>query len=286
MRGFITALHAELYVALRSTSTRVIILLPALVVLLKLLLAKVSSLTQSALQTRNSPDDFDANFDANNAYGFFVDGMSTGIILLVLTMLAFCAYSFANDRDTGVVRHLLIRRVNRLTLLLAKLCHFHLLALTSLLLLFVVTYASAALLWVFGPVIEDGYELISVAEIQTEIRLGLKLALLPLPATLAFGLLISVAAQSATQSVVTALGLLLGLDILKGMLGNGAHYIFAYYQPSIIDESYLSDVARLVRGYSDVLIDERLQTLNVWMPLPALLLFVLTAAVLIKSKKL
>jgi ABC-type transport system involved in multi-copper enzyme maturation permease subunit len=282
MTGFITALQAELYVAVRSASTRVIILLPALAVLLKLLLAKVSSLTQAALQTQNSSDDF----DANNAYGFFVDGMSTGLTLLVLTMLAFCAWSFANDRDTGVVRHLIIRRVNRLTLLLAKLCHFHLLALASLLLLFVVTYASCNVLWDFGPVIEDGYELISVAEIQAEIRLGLKLALLPLPATLAFGLLISVAAQSATQSVVTALGVLLGLDILKGMLGNAAHYIFAYYQPSIIDESYLSDVARLVRGYSDVLIDERLQMLNVWMPLPALLLFVLIAAVLIKRKRL
>jgi ABC-type transport system involved in multi-copper enzyme maturation permease subunit len=282
MSGFVTALRAELYVALRSTSTRVIILLPALVVLLKLSLAKVSGLTQAALQNQSSPE----AFDANNAYGYFVDGMSTGLTLVVLTMLAFCAWAFANDRDTGVVRHLLIRRVDRLTLLLAKLCHFHLLALTSLLLLFAVTYVSCNLLWDFGPVIEDGYELISVAEIQTEIRLGLTLALLPLPATLAFGLLVSVAAQSATQSVVTALGLLLGLDILKGMLGNAAHYLFAYYQPSIIDESYLSDVARLVRGYSDVLIDERLQTLNVWMPLPALVLFVLLAAVLIKRKTL
>jgi ABC-type transport system involved in multi-copper enzyme maturation permease subunit len=282
VRGFVTALRAELYVAVRSTSTRVIILLPALVVLLKLLLAKVSGLTQAALQNQDSPE----TFDANNAYGYFVDGLSTGITLLVLTMLAFCAWSFANDRDTGVVRHLVIRRVDRLTLLLAKLCHFHLLAVSSLLLLFVVTYAGCNLLWAFGPVVEDGYELISVAEIRTEIRLGLIFALLPLPATLAFGLLVSVAAQSATQSVVTALGLLLGLDILKGMLGNGAHYIFAYYQPSIIDESYLSDVARLVRGYSDVLIDERLQMLNLWTPLPAVVLFVVIAAVLIKRKKL
>jgi hypothetical protein len=86
--------------------------------------------------------------------------------------------------------------------------------------------------------------------------------------------------------VLIALGLLLGFDILKGILGSAARYGFAYYQPSIIDESYLSDVARLVRGYSDVLIDERLQMLNVWTPVPALLLFVLIAAVLIKRKKL
>ncbi|MBF6632395.1 MAG: ABC transporter permease subunit, partial [Comamonas sp.] len=179
MRGFSTALRAELYVAVRSTSTRVIILLPALVVLLKLLLTKVSRLTQSALQTQTGQNAVEAGFDANNAYGHFVDGMSTGITLLVLTMLAFSAWSFANDRDTGVVRHVLIRKVHRLTLLLVKLCHFHLLALTSLLLLAVVTFVSCKFMWDFGPVIEDGYELISVAEIKTEIALGLKLALLP-----------------------------------------------------------------------------------------------------------
>lgn len=282
MKGFGTALRAELFVGLRSTSARVLLLLPALVVLLQVLLAKVSGLTQAALQNQNNSEDF----AANNAYGHLVDGLSTGLTLLVLTLLAYSAWSFANDRDTGVVRHLLIRRVNRHTLLLAKLCHFHLLALVSLLLLSVVTYVGCNLLWDFGPVVEDGYELIGEAEIKTEILLGLKLALLPLPATLAFGLLLSVAAQSATQSVVAALGLLLGFDILKGMFGNGAHYIFAYYQPSLVDQSYLNDVARLVRGYSDVLIDQRLQTLNLWTPLPGLLLCVLLAVVLVKRKKL
>ena len=282
MKAFATALRAELFVAARSRSTRLIVLLPALVVLLKLVLAKVSGITQAALQTGASAE----AFDANNAYGYFVDGMSTGLTLLVLTMLAYCAWSFAHDRDTGVVRHLIIRRVNRVTLVLAKLGLVHLLAAISLLLLFAVNYTGCTLLWDFGPVIEDGYELISVDEIRAEIRLGLALALSPLPATLAFGLLISVAAQSATQAVVTALGVLLGLDILKGMLGNAAHYVFAYYQPSIIDASYLGDVARLVRGYSDVLIDARLQTLNVWTPLPALLVFVVVTVVLIRRKKL
>lgn len=286
MSSFVTALRADLYVAYRSSSTRVIILLPALVVLLKLLLEKVSGLTQTALQAPGSANDVAASLDADNAYGYFVDGMSTGLTLLALVMLAFSAWSFANDRDTGVVRHLVIRRVDRITLLLARLCHFHLLTLASLLLLCSVTYGCCRLLWTFGPVIEDGYELISVAEIHTEIRLGLTLALLPLPATLALGLLISVASQSATQAVVTALGLLLGLDLLKGMLGNAAHYVFAYYQPSLIDASYLGDVARLVRGYSDVLIDERLQSLNLWTPWPALLLCVVLAVVLIRSKRL
>lgn len=282
MNGFLTALRAELYVATRSTSSRAIVLLPALIVLLKLALTKVSGVTRSALQTGNGTEEF----DANNAYGYFVDGMSTGLALLALTLLAYSAWSFANDRDTGVVRHLLIRRLSRTTLLLARLCHFHLLAVTAFLLLLLVTYASCKLFWDFGPVVEDGYELISVAEIHTEIWLGLKLALLPLPATLAFGMLVSVAAQSATQSVVSALGLLLGFDVLKGILGDAARYIFAWYQPSILDESYLSDVARLVRGYSDVLIDAELQTLNLWTPWPALLLFVVAAVVLIKGKRL
>ena len=281
MSGLATALRAELFVATRSRGVHFVVLLPALVVFGQLLLQKASGLTQAAMQNPGS-----AEFDANNAYGYLVDGLSTGLVLLVLSMLAFSAWSFAHDRDTGVVRHVLIRRASRLTLLCARFCYVHVLAFISLLLLFVVAWASCHLFWEFGPVVEDGFELIGVAEIHTEIRQGLMLALLPLPATLGLGVLISVAAQSATQAVVTALGLLLGFDILKGSFGSAAHYVFTYYQPSLVDQSYLGEVARLVRGYSDVLIDERLHTLNIWVPWPALLLFGCLAALLVRRKKL
>jgi hypothetical protein len=95
------------------------------------------------------------------------------------------------------------------------------------------------LLWDFGPVVEDGYELIGSDEIRSEVWLGLRLALIPLPTALAFGVLVSVLAQSATQAVTAALGVTLALDVFKGVLGDAAHYLYASFQPSLIDQSYL-----------------------------------------------
>lgn len=285
MTGFVVALRSELYVALRSHSSKLVILLPALIVIAQLSLLKISNMSRQA-QTALLGQQGSGDNEANNAYGFFVDGLSTGLTLIFLVMTAYAAFSFANDRDTGVVRNMVIRRVSRPALLLAKLCNFHLLALVSLLMLMAVCFLLSNFYWEFGPVLEDGYELIGVDDIRAEIILGLKLALIPLPAALAFGLLISVSVQSATQAVTTALGLTLGLDILKSMFGDFAHYFYAYYQPSLIDESYLSDVSRLVRGYSDVLINERLQQLNLLVPLPEMLFFVVLAIVLVKRRSL
>ena len=133
--------------------------------------------------------------------------------------------------------------------------------------------------------VEDGFELIGEAEIKSEIWLGIKLALLPIPAAIAFGLLISVVTQSTTQAVTTALGITLAVDIFKSTLGDYSHYVFASFQPSLIDQSYLQEVSRMVRGFSDVLIDERVLMLNTWVPLPQMLLLAIVALVLVQRKK-
>ena len=108
----------------------------------------------------------------------------------------------------------------------------------------------------------------------------------PLPAALAFGMMISVLAQSATQAVTSALGVTLALDVFKGVLGDKAYYLYASFQPSLIDRSYLQDVSRLVRGYSDVLIDPRMLQLNEWVPWPQMLLFIIVALLFVRRKAL
>jgi len=69
------------------------------------------------------------------------------------------------------------------------------------------------------------------------------------------------------------------------MLGEYAYYLYATFQPSLLDQSYLQDVGRLVRGYSDVLVDERFLELNQWVPLPALLLLVVASLFSVQKRK-
>ncbi len=284
MNGFVAALKAEIYVALRSNSTRLLVLLPSLIVIAR---AIVVRLTETGQQAREALLGQEAEaVTGSNAWGHFVDSFSTGLTLLSLTLVAYAAWTFASDRDSGALRHILIRRASRPALVLAKLSMVYLLALGALGLMTASIGTISALLWDFGPVVEDGYELIGSAEIRAEVGLGLRLALLPLPAALAFGLLVSVCAQSATQAVTTALGITVALDIFKGVLGERAYYLYATFQPSLIDQSYLQDVSRLVRGYSDVMIDSRVLQLNEWVPLPQMLLFVVLALLFVRGKKL
>ena len=285
MNGFAIALKSELFIARHTFSSKLIVLAPAVLAALQTLLEWI---TEAGAATRNnllSNPTFDDIVNLN-AYGHFVDGMKTGLTVLGLILVAQAAYSFSYDRDTGMIRHILIRRASKPALIFAKLLQINLIGLISILLLIITTYVTSSLLWEFGAIVEDGFELISEEEILAEISTGLRLAIIPLPAAIAFGLLVSVIAQSATQAITTALGITLAIDIFKSMLGDYADYVYARFQPSLIDASYLQDVSRIVRGYSDVMINESVLQLNLWMPIPTLIIFVGLTMIFIHKKSI
>lgn len=293
MQGLLTALKAELFVAVRSRATQLICVIPTLAAVLQLLITRSINAGNQARDALDSTSggfgtgfDTTARIDGAEAWGALVDALGTGLALVSLFMVAWAAWSFASDRDLGITRHLLIRRVSRPALIVGKLLMAHMLALASVVLLLLLTRLTASLLWDFGPVVEDGYELIGVQEIQAELRLGLILALLPVPAGIAMGVLLSVVAGSTTQALSAALGLTLGLDLFKSVLGGAADYLYVSYQVSLLDESYLNDVARLVRGYSDVMIDPAVLQLNQWVPWPQMLIFIALALWLVRRKTL
>ena len=285
MNGFGTALRCEVYAGLNTLGSRLVILLPAALVLLQFGFNRLTAAGSQARDSLLGRGGFDAAL-SEHAYGYLVDGLSTGLTLLGLLLVAQGAYSFSHDRDTGALRHLVIRRASRPAVVLAKLLYLHLLALGSVALLLLSAWLASGWLWEFGPVVEDGFELIGEEEIRQEIALGLRLALIPLPAAIGFGLLVSVSANSATQALAAALGGTLAMDLFKGLLGDNALVLYARYQPSLIDESYLASVSRLVRGYSDVLVDERLLQFNWWVPLPTLLLFMAVTLLIVTRRKL
>jgi ABC-type transport system involved in multi-copper enzyme maturation permease subunit len=285
MTGLKVAIQSELFVGLRSFSSKLIVLGPALIASCQLVLVKLRDLGS---QSRDNLLGRSQNSDevANNAYGYFVDGLLTGLMILSLLIVAFAAYSISNDRDTGQLRHFIIRRISRPSVVIGKLIYLHLLALLSIVFLLLISYGVSASLWEFGPIVEDGFELISESEIHQEISLGLRLALLPLPAAIAFGVLISVISQNTTQAITIALGATLAMDVFKSSLGDLAYYLYASFQPSLLDQSYLSDVSRLVRGYSDVLVDNRFLEMNTWVPFPTALLFIVAAVIIIRRIKI
>ena len=279
------ALRSEFYVARYALGARLLIFIPSAAAAVQFMASKIADTGTAARDGLMNSVSFD-DVTASNAWGHFVDGLDTGITLLFLLLVAQAAYSFSAEVENGTMRHQLIRCSSRRLIVISKLIQLHALALMGVGILIVSSYLLSGLLWEFGPVVEDGFELISEAEIRDEITLGLRLALTPLPAAIALGLLLSVLANTATQAVVSALGITLAMDIFKGMLGDYAYYLYASFQPALIDQSYLQDVSRLVRGYSDVLIDDRVIQLNYWVPIPTLLVLVTASLIFVQTRKL
>jgi ABC-type transport system involved in multi-copper enzyme maturation permease subunit len=261
MNRLATALRAELFIARYSLGARLVVLAPLLLACAQLLIAALGDASTATQQTLIGEETV-----ATNGYGNWVDSLVTGFTALGLLITGYSAHSFAADRELGALRHRLIRLSSRTQIVIVKLLLLHLLALASLLLLILGSWLLSTALWELGPVIED--------------------AVFPLPAAIAFGVLLSVVAQSAMQSLSLALGLTLAFDVFKTSLGDMAGYVYARFQPSLIDASYLGDVARLARGYSDVLIDERLLVLNLWSPLPAFLLCLGLSLFVVRTKNL
>ena len=285
MSNLLAALRLELFLSRYSLAAKIVLLAPALVCLARFLLVWLNQAGQQARAGLIGADSFELA-QAQNAYGHFVDGMNTGLTILALLLVALAAFDFSSERDIGSIRHVLIRRAGRGSIVLAKLLRLHILGLLSLSLLGLAAWGGCVLFWDFGPVVEDGFELIGEDEIIYEIHLGLLMAIIPLPAVIAFGMLVSVAAQSATQAVTLALGATLAMDIFKALLGERAWYLYATFHPSLLDQSYLREVSRLVRGFSDVLVEDRYFIFNEWVPAVSLLVFALAALFVAQRRSL
>lgn len=285
MSNLLAALRLELFLSRYSLAAKFVVLAPAAVCLARFLLVWLNQAGQQARAGLIGADAFELA-QAQNAYGHFVDGVNTGLTILALLLVALAAYDFSSERDIGSIRHVLIRRAGRTSIVLAKLLRLHVLGVAALALLGLMAWAGSALLWDFGPVVEDGFELISEREILYEIHLGLLMAIIPLPAVIAFGLLVSVSAQSATQAVTLALGATLAMDIFKALLGERAWYLYATFHPSLLDQSYLREVSRLVRGFSDVLVDDRFFSFNEWIPIVSMMIFAVAAVVVAGKRSL
>ena len=266
----------DLFLARTSWRTPAFVALPAIAASLRVAFGKFRLTTEAARdalagRTVESTGD-------TSAYGPFVDGLAVGLAVLVFVILAVAAHGIAAERERGTIRHLLIQSVDRIGLVIGRLAWLHFLGVLAVGLALLSSLATSALLHDFVPVMEDGFELIPVDEIHAEIVLGLALALTPLPALIAFGVCVSVYSRSAVEAVCLALGVWLAFDVLKSFLGDSGTYVFAYYLPAIVDESYLKDSAKLARGLSDVFREDGIVRLNWWTPLPAFAMFSIVSA--------
>ncbi|TDJ67206.1 MAG: hypothetical protein E2O39_15130 [Planctomycetota bacterium] len=223
---------------------------------------------------------------SGTAWAPFVDGWRAGLVLGALVLLSVAARSIAGDRDSGVLRLAVTRSASRVDLVWGRL----LLAPVFVLALVAVTGAAAwggARLGAdFGPLVEDGYELLTAAELRAEVTRSVLAVLPALFATFAFGLFISTLATGATIAVTTALGVFLVFDLFKEVLGEARYYVFASYVPTLADTSAWAELPGVARGFSDAGFSAPLLRAALIVPWPGAVFFAAAACLVLSRRSL
>jgi ABC-type transport system involved in multi-copper enzyme maturation permease subunit len=290
MAGTWTALRAELFKARHSVGSRLVLGATA-----GIGAARVGGgyLSERFAQARRMTSSLAAGDTVHvsavargNAYAPFIDGLTTSLTVGVLLVLAFAAAAIAAERDHGTIRLPLTRSVSRAGLLVAKVLFTLAWALALAVMAYLGAFVMSLLLYDFGPIVENNYEIFSSAEINAELWKASLALLPPLFATAAFGLLISCVARTSSEAVGAALVSYIMFDLFKGLLGDSDRFVFATFNPAIVDRSYLHEVGQLARGFSTAGFAEPLLSLNVLVPIAEGLLFLLLAGAIFARRRL
>jgi ABC-type transport system involved in multi-copper enzyme maturation permease subunit len=221
-----------------------------------------------------------------NAWAPFVDGWLAGLTVGTLLLLIASTRAVAGDREAGLLRVASTRSASRAGLVLGRALLGVVLTLGALLVAGLGAWIAATLLYQFGPVIEDNYELVSSEELHAGLRLALLATVPPLLTTWFFGLFVSSVTRSGTGAVAVGLATYLGFDLFKEVLGEAQYYAFAAFNPSFVDNSCLNEFADVARGFSDAGYSELRYIQNLWMPWPQALLLVVAACVVTRRRPL
>jgi len=221
-----------------------------------------------------------------NAYAPLVEGWLAGLTVGTLLLLIHSARSIAGDRESGVLRLARTRSASRAALVLGRFLVGPLLVLSVIGISGLGAWLTSGLFFEFGPLIEDGYELIGEGELLAELRTAVLAAIPPLIATYAFGLFISALGRTATGAVGFCLALFLGFDLFKGIIGDSQVWIFASYAPSLVDKSCLKEMAGIAAGYSDSGYTEFVLHMNYLVPWPEAVLLLALACWIVSRRSI
>ena len=285
--GFRDGFRAEWLRAFGTPGGRLTLALPPLAAALRVLLGRVF---ESARHARAVADSIRTGAEvpgvslSTNAFPPFVCGIAVGTGAAALLLLVYGSLSIAAERDSGTMRAALVRPVSRAAWVLGKVCVGLALALAAMPAVVLASAFAAAALYDFGPVVEQGYVIATSGAVLREVWRGLSSRTLGVLAVFAFGVLVSSLARSPGQAVAVAmLGFLL-FDSMKGLLGRGSEYVFATFVPSLVDRSYLGEVAKFAEGYSDAGFEEATWIRNLVVP-PVEAVFFLIGAVLATRRR-
>lgn len=240
--------RAELLRLLRTRSNWVLLLLPALVAGLRIIGAHAADRMERARRIASGAEMLIE--EGQSGFGPLSDALRTGAAVLTLLLLLLGALQMVRERESGALGLSLLAR-SRGAVVLGKVCFLMMFTLVGFILLFAISAVVAAGLHGLGPVVDEGFEMASAAELWSETLRG---CLASLPALLCaglFGLFVSSIASSAGAAMAGTLVPFVVLDVLGGLFEGISSRLFVTYVPFLGNGSPLVHLTEIARAFSD-----------------------------------
>ncbi len=289
MIGTLRVFRAEAYRLVRSRSVRAGAVAVTAVAAVRVLAAHVSeraahseAIQNALIEGRSLPE----LAGPSNAYAPLVEGWLAGLTVGTLLLLIHSARTLAGDRERGVLRLARTRSASRSALVLGRFLLAPLLVLGVVSLAGIGAWVTAHAFFEFGPLIDDGVELLTEEELLGELRTAVLATLAPLVATYVFGLFVSSLGRSATGAVGICLAVFLGFDLFKDVIGGVQKWVFATYTPSLVDKSCMGEMAGIARGYSDSGYMDEMLRMNHIVPWPEAAILLLATCWVVSRRSL
>ncbi|MFT5285102.1 MAG: ABC-type transport system involved in multi-copper enzyme maturation permease subunit [Planctomycetota bacterium] len=289
MKGTGRVFRAELYRLTRSRTAWFGLFAVTAIAAIRVFAAHISdnaghaeALSQALLAGRALPE----APPAGNAYAPLVEGWLAGLTVGTLLLLVHSARTIAGDRESGLLRLARTRSASRNGLVIGRFLLGTVLVLSLIAFSGLGSWGATTLFFDFGPLVEDGYELISEHELLEELHKAVVASIPALIATYAFGLMISAFGRTATGSVGFCLALFFAFDLFKDVIGAGQVWVFASFAPSLVDKSCLHEMVGIASGYSDAGYTEFVLRMNHVVPWPEALLFLCVACWIVSRRPL
>lgn len=230
--------RAELGRLLRRRAALFVFLVPALVAALRVAMPVALGAGLSAAR-------------AENGFGPLADGLRIGGAALTFVLLLGGSLSVVRERESGHLG-LSLLAASRGALFLAKtLVQLSVLAGAAALLL-CAAVGSAATCHDLGPLVEDGFEMATTSELWSNVWHCLGAALPAWFAAAVFALTVSTLSSTTGAAVFAALLPVTLFGLASGLGGDAWTRVFLAHVPFVGDDSALSRLPDLSRGFSDV----------------------------------
>lgn len=271
-RSFAAILGFELSKALRSRLTWVTLLLPVALTLLSVAWDQATRGVGSAGASGASTPP--------SAYVGFARAASNGITLGGLLLLLYSSMLVASEGHWRTFKTIMLRPHRRIEWIAGKFALLFLLSIVLLACVMTAAFLAARMSGRYGDIAEEGYVIFEAAFMRRSSLAAIALAVGPLVALAAFGLMFSTMTDHTGIATSASLGAYFVLEMAKSSTNGGRNFFFNTFVPSLSDTSYFQALRGFAQGLSDTGWEDITFRYNVGTPVASAALFLAIAALI------